>query len=275
MELARLQALLCRLITGAATPADADAGAAAIAADGRMDAAARLRIYADSYFYRLAATLQEDYPALAAMLGEARFNSLITDYLAAFPPARPSIFYAGRHLAEFLREAGPAWPAWMADLAALERNLIEAFHAADAIPLRAAELAAIAPEAWPAITLATHPSVRLVCCRWSVGEILRAFEAYRDAGDPPPPDALPAPAPAPVTYLVWRQEEITYFRALEAAESAALQTAAAGATFADICAAAAIALEGGEERPIAQINRMLARWLADAILIAPPPPPAP
>src|SRR5579875_2488123 len=132
MELARLQALLCRLITGSATPADADAGAAAIAGDARMNAAARLRVYADSYFYRLAAALREDYPALAAIVGEARFNTLVADYLAAFPPDRPSIFYAGRRLARFLREAGPAWPAWMADLAALERSLSEAFHAADA-----------------------------------------------------------------------------------------------------------------------------------------------
>ena len=81
------------------------------------------------YFYRLLDCLKEDYPATLAVMGATNFHNLITGYLLAYPPSHPSVLYAGRHLADFL-DSHPLRDEWpfIADLACLERALIEIFH---------------------------------------------------------------------------------------------------------------------------------------------------
>jgi len=87
-----------------------------IRGDERLSALQRLKIYADAYFYRLLDCLKEDFPATAAVTGEA-FAGLVRAYLDEHPPTEPSIFYAGRHLADFvgnhaLAERWPSWTNW-------------------------------------------------------------------------------------------------------------------------------------------------------------------
>jgi hypothetical protein len=71
--------------------------------DPRLKAVERINIYVNAYFYRLLECLLEEYPATAAVIGSNDFVGLVHDYLACWPPTEPSIFYAGRHLAAFLR----------------------------------------------------------------------------------------------------------------------------------------------------------------------------
>ncbi len=266
MELARLQTILYRLITAPGGVDDGlaeeralglDALAELIRGDDRLSARDRLAIYANAYFYRLLDVCREDFPATAAVLGDAHFHNLITGYLLDYPPTEPSIQYAGRYLADFLgghplRASRP----FIADLARLERTLIESFHAADATPLAAAALSALAPAEWPALGLALHPAVRILDLEWHVEDVMRAVEEGKT------PEA---PTPGPLKLLVWRRNSRVHYRELEPGESAALTLAANGTTFAAICTAVAEESRAAEPAPL--ITQLLGKWLSAGLLL--------
>jgi hypothetical protein len=281
--LKNLQALLYRLITA---PEGVAAGLAAerargpraradsddlddlenvIESDDRLSAVERLEIYANAYFYRILDCLKEDFPATLATIGSDNFHNLVTGYLIEYPPTEPSIAYAGRYLAEFLRHHSmratiERWP-FIGELARLERTLIEVFHATEAEPLNAEAMRSVAPEDWPALAMRTHPALAIVDCEWRVDELLGEVEAAAGENDRP----HDAPAHAPVSVLVWRHGSRVHYRALEPQERAALELASAGASFAAICEV--IAAVCGEDDPVAPINRLLARWLEEGLLV--------
>src|SRR5262249_47708892 len=87
----------------------------------------------------------------------------------------------------------------LSDLARLEWARVEAFDAADAIPLTRDDLRALAPEDWPSLSLALVPSAKIL-----------------DAG-----------------ILVWRRGFVVRHRAIEGEERAAI--ARLPATFAEMC----------------------------------------
>lgn len=252
---------------GAHRPLELDELDELIVGDDRLSAAERLEIYANAYFYRILDCLKEDFPATLKTLGADNFHNLITGYLIEYPPTQPSIAEAGRHLAEFLRDhpMRERWP-YVADLARLERTLIEVFNAAEAEPLGAEAMRAIAPDDWPALAMRTHPALAIVDCEWRVDEVLREIEAAT-----PESGQLPhgAPAREAVSVLVWRRDSQVHYRALARAERAALELASAGASFAAICdAVAATCGEDDRTQPVALINRLLTRWLSEGLLVA-------
>ncbi len=233
-----------------------------IESDARLSAAERLEIYADAYFHRILDCLKEDFPATRAALGPDNFHNLVTGYLIEYPPTEPSISFAGRYLAEFLRQhpLRERWP-FIAELAHLERILIEVFHAGEAEALNAEAMRSAAPADWPALAMRTHPALAIVDCEWRVDELLHEVEsAVGESGQ-----SWSAPARAPVSVLVWRRDAQVHYRELERAERAALGLASTGASFAQICEA--VAADAGREEPVALINRLFARWLGDGLLI--------
>jgi Putative DNA-binding domain len=275
-DLKSIQLLLYRLITApngvaqalADRPEDIVELNELIRGDDRLSASERVEIYANAYFYRILDCLKEDFPATLSVLGPDHFHNLITGYLIAYPPTEPSIFYAGTYLADYLRDhpIRQRWP-FIAELARLERAIVESFHAADERPLSEDVMRAIAPGAWPALKMRAHPSIRIVDCEWRVDHLLPGTEVSRetddaDAGDEREPRA---PLRERVSVLVWRQDARVSHRALVRAERAALRLAALGASFAEMCEAASGESSGGD--PVMLINRLLARWLADGLLV--------
>jgi hypothetical protein len=260
-DLISLQRLVYSAIT--AQPPSAEIAATVprvISGDERLTALRRIAIYADAYFYRLLDCLKEDFPATLAVVGEAEFQALIRSYLVHHPPTQPSIFHAARYLADFVgvHELRQRWP-FLADLARLERTLIEVFHAPDAEALTPDELRDLAPADWPELRVRTIPALQMLSCEWRVGDVLHALKRGTSA-------KLPAQDRSSI--LVWRQESRVYFRELEAKERAALEAASRGASFAAVCEAFASQLDG--EDAAAQINQTLIRWLADGLLMRPP-----
>ena len=233
-----------------------------IASDAALGAVSRLEVYANAYFSRLAGVLADDFGALAAALGEAAMNDVLTAYLLHCPPRRPSIRPAGDRLAEFLT-AHPAalpcrnrWP-WCADLARLEQALADAFDAADAPPLAREALAALPPAEWPALRLRLAPCVRVLRLAWPVLPLREAYE--RDAPLPAPPSE-----PARNTLLVWRREEQVRWRSIEALEAELLEMTQAGECFETLCAAAA--REVGNAAAPAHAAALLGLWVESGLL---------
>jgi hypothetical protein len=230
---------------------------AIIRGNERLPSAGRLQIYSDAYFFRLLEVMKEDYPAVLAVLGANDFQSLIRDYLAAHPPHKPSVFYAGEFVADFVqRRFAGGQLDFVSDLARLERALIESFHGPDAAALTADELKEIAPEDWPGLAMRAHPTVIVVRSRWQIAGVRRAIDAKQEWTEPQHQRSR---------ILVWRQDDVTYYRELEETEYEALDLLCEGANFAAICDAVASSQPRGGELA-ATVNRLLYRWLADGVL---------
>ncbi len=272
-DLKSVQALLYRLIVapngvadGLRTESDLSPGGldAIIGGDRRLSAVERLDIYAEMYFYRLLDCMKEDYPATLAVLGATNFHNLITGYLIAHPPSHPSLLYAGRHLADYLSShpLRGEWP-FIADLARLERGLIEVFHGPDAPALEPDALRAVAPSDWPALELRAHPALRLLALEWSVANVVRAVEEG---------SGWQAPERQATGVLVWRKQGRCYYREVAGVELGAIQALTGGVSLAALCECVAVAVPA--EDPTALILRLLERWLADGILTASAPLPS-
>ena len=265
-DLKKIEHLLYRLITARRVAAN-DLSAppepslavleGIIRTDERLGVRERVQIYADAYFYRLLGCLKEDFPSTLGVLGEDKFRNLVASYLNEYPPTRPSVFHVGCRLATFLRSHPfiEEWP-FIAELAQLERALIDVFHGPDAQALDAEAMRAVALAGWPALKLRTHPALVLLQLQWPVNEVLRAITDG---------EAWSKPARASISVLVWRQSGCVYYRELEPSERDALRIASHGGRFSSICEA--VAAGSGERDPVAAINRFLHRWLADGVLI--------
>lgn len=180
-------------------------------------------VYRDAYILRLIEALSDDCPAVLRQLGDDGFAALTRAYAAAHPSRQPSIRWFGARLPDFLREAEPwAGRPWLAELAAFERALRDAFDAEDATPIGLDAMAAVPPEAWPGLRLRFLPSLRRLDLGWSV---VRAWQDER----------APEPLEAPLAWAVWRPALVTEYRSLEPDEAWALDAAASGASFAELC----------------------------------------
>ena len=231
------------------------AAEALVRGDERLSAIERLDIYADMYFYRLRDCLRGDFPAVAAVVGEARFHNLVTDYLLAHPPRHFSLRFAGQHLPAFIRrnavtEALPFLP----DLADLEWAIVDAFDAPDAPVLTTDRLAAVPAADWAGLRFGVTPSLQVLRCEWSV------HATWQQVQDERPPDA---PRRAVTWLRVWRQDLRVFHRSIDAAEAAGLRDVLAGATFGQVCERVAGADEGDA---VSRAFSLAASWVRDGLL---------
>jgi hypothetical protein len=264
--LARIQRQLWRLVTAPEDLAGEPGPHALLQGSAELTAADRLSVYANAYFARLHDALRDDFPALARALGADAFHDLVKTYLMVHPPGRPS-----------LREAGAALPghlaadpfaaifagccAYAADLAVLELAIVEVFYAPDARAVARAELAAVAPDRWPALRFALAPALRIVRCDWPVHEIRERFDREEDGAAWA---AAPALAPEPTALRVFRTGERVRYRAMPRDEHDALAAAAAGETFAAICERVTGAV--GEADAARRSAELLGAWVADGLI---------
>lgn len=225
--------------------------------DARADAAQRFAVYAYAYRARLLEALQQDFPALYALLGEATFQRLGRRYIEAHPSTTPSLRWFGRHYAEFLRRAEPGQPLWW-ETAAFEWAQGEVFDAPDAATADVAVMAAIPPQAWAGMRLLMHPALRRLPLRWNVPARVAA-----QGRDEPLPDARENEHP--VTWLLWRRDFDIHWRALSVDEAAALDAAADNASFGEICECLCEWID--PDQVALHAAGLLKRWLNDGLIV--------
>ena len=215
-------------------PGRREALAALLAGDERATAEERLDVYANMYFFRIKAALEEDFPRTAAVLGEARWHNLVTDYLLAHPSTHWSLRWVGRHLPAFVRErSGRAgFPPWLADLSELEWARGAAFQAEDAPAVTRADLAAVPPEGWGDLRFAAVPGAQLLELGWDVPAAWDALEELRGSGGP-----VPEVPSGTRTVLVYREAGDDAHEALEEAQARAARMLFEGKDFAEVCEA--------------------------------------
>jgi hypothetical protein len=129
----------------------------------------RLEAYSYAWFARIHESLAEDYESLREGLGEAEFERLCRDYLAAHPPSFASLARISDGLPEFLRgwRSSRLMP-WHADLADLERAFCLAPFVADPEPWSLADLTEDRVES---LRLLRSPGVRLLRSPWKIREL--------------------------------------------------------------------------------------------------------
>jgi putative DNA-binding protein len=215
-------------------------------------------VYRNAYVARLAEILGNDYSQVHAYLGDEGFAKLVRAYIAAHPSDRRNARWFGRHLPAFAKETAPftSHPE-IAELAALEKALDDAFDGPDATALAIGDLAAIAPEDWPRLTFQPHPTAIRLTFTTNAVEI---WSALKDGISPP----APARQPEPQALIVWRQDDMARFRPLAAEEAMMWDETVHGVCFGVLCEM--LATFAGEEDAGLRAATYLKTWIDSGML---------
>ena len=227
------------------------------AGDERRTAIDRVDVYANMYFHRLKDALREDFPKTIAVLGEDRYNDLITDFLLAHPSHRPSMRWVGEPLPGFLRShpIGAALPH-AADLADLEWRRTDAFQQVDAPRLEAAALASVPPERWGDLVFTPVPALSLLATEWDVDTLWDRLDAEEEPGEI---------ERRPLSFVIYRPELLVFHRVLGTEEATALRALVDGNPFGELCAALATD-DDDVDAAAGRAASFLMRWLGDGLL---------
>ena len=228
----------------------------AIQPQGQLGPHERLDIYAQMYCARLLDALLEDFPRVAAILGEDQFRELGRTYLRQHPSSQPSLRYLGDHFPEFVAtQIVSTTLPFLHDLARLERVRVEVFDAPDAESLRSEDLQVIPPEAWATIRFQVIPALETLTCAWPVQQIWKDGSFSVSEKIQPESSVL----------RVWRQDFAIYQASMDTIEQTALSALCAGEPFAVVCDTIA-PLFASTEDVSATIGSLLLRWIEDGIL---------
>ena len=215
-------------------------------------------VYRHAYVARLAEILGDDYEFVHAYLGDAQFAKLVRAYIDAHPSDQRSARWFGRHFPRFARTTAPfSEHSEVAELAALEKALADAFDGPDAAPLSLTDFATVPPEEWPRLTFTPHPAVIRLSFRTNAADI---WMALKDETTPPPARHLPEPQ----ALIVWRQDLMARFRPLETEEAMMWDEAANGVRFGVLCEM--VATFAGEDDAEMRAATYLKTWIETGLL---------
>jgi hypothetical protein len=138
----------------------------------------RYDVYRNNVTVSLIEALAAIYPAVQRLTGPDFFRAMARFHVRSTPPTTPLLFDYGHDFPAFIAqyEHARSMP-WLADVARIERAWLDAYHAADAAPLRPEQLAAVAPERLGDLVFTPHPAARIVRSPFSTVTI---FAANRD-----------------------------------------------------------------------------------------------
>ena len=218
-----------------------------------FDRVARVGVYADAYFWRLHGVLADHFGLVAWLLGPARFQNLVTDYVLACPSIDPDIRRYGERFPEFVARRCDI--AGLGDVAAIEWAMVRALDAPDERCTTRDELQAVPMDQWPALVLRTVATAHVHACALPFAPLWRAH-ATEPSPVTPPPTLEPA-----VDVLVWRAGLDVCWRELAPAEARAIEALIGGIRFDALCERV------GRAEPVVA---WLQRWLDDGLIAHPP-----
>jgi len=219
----------------------------------------RLGAYYNAYRIRLIDALAVDYSALEKYLGREAFENLSLDYLRHYPSQLPSVRWFGQQLPAYLEEFYLGEDAGLVrELARYEWAQATVFDAADSAQLvQLEDMAGFPADTWPALRFEFIAALRWLDLCWNVPQV----ESALDNGEPLPEVQA---SEFPQRWLLWRRDFKTHWRSLEVHEAWAIEQAAGGASFAEICAGL---LEWIDAEQVALIAAgFLKQWIGDQML---------
>ena len=144
------------------------------------DPARRFAVYRNNVMVSLIDALADSYPVTQDLVGEEFFRAMARLFVRTQPPRSPVLALYGAGLAEFIEGFAPAAALpYLADVARLEMLRVQAWHAADAVPLGLADFAALLENA-PALAATgfdLHPSLAVLRSAHAVVSLWAAHQA--------------------------------------------------------------------------------------------------
>jgi len=190
----------------------------------RLTSFERLEIYNRQYWFRTIAAVSEDFPALAAVLGSKRFDSLVLAYLKENSSTSFSLRNLGARLPRWLEdhpEFAPRRHSLVLDVARLEWAYVEAFDSFAAAPLTLEDFASIGDDS----KLALQPHLQLLDLRYPVDELVLAVHKETPPSDiasnavserkPKSRSGLPRMRRAAIHLAVHRFDNSVYYRRID------------------------------------------------------------
>lgn len=141
--------------------------------------ATALDIYRNNYRCNLQEALAAVYPVVEQLVGQDFFRYMVREYITQHHSRSGNLHLYGAQLADFLAAFTPAKDlAYLPDIAALEWACHCAYYAPDVATLDINALAQVAPQQYPALTLALHPACHLLHSRYPVAAIWYAHQPH-------------------------------------------------------------------------------------------------
>jgi hypothetical protein len=134
-------------------------------------------VYRNTALLGVVDALRANYPVAEAIIGEAMFANIASEFASAHPPRTPVLAEYGKGFATWIRQQ--PWSVetpYLSDVARLERLHIEALFAADTMPLSADMMAGVDPGDWQHLQLQLHPATRFGWIRTPALQIWRAHQ---------------------------------------------------------------------------------------------------
>lgn len=144
----------------------------------------RFAVYRNNVAASLTEALELAFPAIVKLLGAENFKGLAGMFLRQHPPETPIMMHYGAAFPDFLAGVGAlSHIGYLPDVARLEQAMRISYHAADADPVAAEALQAVAPEKLGDVRFDLAPSLHLVRSPWPIHQIW----AYNLEDDAPKP----------------------------------------------------------------------------------------
>jgi len=246
-----------------------DVAASFIAPNSRLNPFERLEIYNRQYWFRVLGALQEDFPALQAVVGGRTFEALSIAYLTEHPSRSFSLRNLGSKLIEWLA-AHPQFAGrrhcLAIEVARIEWAFVEAFDLAEREPLTLEQIATLDGDS----RLALQPHVQLLALDYAADDLVlklhkREKRQTSEAGVKEDevhaaPARLPKLRRRPTWVAAHRVDNSVYYRRLAREEFLTLQALRHGLPFAEALAAGFAESRMPEPRRAGFVREMFSTW---------------
>ena len=198
-----------------------------IVSAGNVTAQQRLGLYADGYKLRLKEAVSTDYEQLHTYLGDDMFDQLMNEYINQYPSHHPSLRYYSKNIPDLLSEGEPWSQApELIEIARIEKAFCDSFDAADCEAVTLQYLSKIAEDSWPTLKIQFHDSIQLLAMQYNSFEIWKAMSE-----DNHPPSVIEDTS----IWLIWRNDLVSQYRAVDEIEIGAIKLMIAGGDFSELC----------------------------------------
>ncbi|HLW52322.1 MAG TPA: DNA-binding domain-containing protein [Candidatus Angelobacter sp.] len=193
----------------------------------RLTSVERLEIYNRVYWFRILSSLADDFPGLRAVIGQRRFDKLITGYLTDRPSQSFTLRNLGSRLESWLREHPELTPKTeriALDMVRLEWADIDVFDSAELPTMAEADLGKLGED--PVLHL--QPYLRLLDLKYPVDDLLLSIRGHLEPetdiasnvvimehSDRRREKRVSLPKPKKIYLAVHRQENEVYFKRLQ------------------------------------------------------------
>jgi hypothetical protein len=233
-----------------------------VTGNDRLTPAEQVDIYRRQFWLRHVDSLAEDYPGLAALLGEDDFDAFLRAYLTARPSAAFSLRDLGAEIVVFA-EGYPDFPpplrACAIEMVRYENAFVDLFDGAEPPPLDPRKLAALPEDAWEHARIVLHP----LLVRMKLEHPVHRFRlAVKEAGGPTAAASLPPPERAPACIGLFRSDLSVHFQEIDPLAYELLDALARGVPLVRACEEVAAKPEAAGVDLDARVGAWFQQWTA-------------